>query len=62
MPSNCASSSLLNAAVRPVFGLRNSVVRMEPGRNVSRTGTTGRISVRRGRLAGARVTSSSRRA
>ena len=41
MPSNSANSSLLNDVVRLVLGLRNSVVRIEPGRNVSCTGTTG---------------------
>ena len=55
MPSSWASSSLLNDAVRPVFGLRNSVVRIEPGRNVSCSGTTGRDGFLEARQIGRRA-------
>src|ERR1700733_9998842 len=61
MPSSSPRSSRLNDTVRPVLGLRNSVVRIEPGRKVSCVGSAGRGAVTRGRLAGTRVTSASTR-
>ena len=42
IPSNCSNSPGLKEVVRPVFGSRKKVVRMEPGMIDSWTGTTGR--------------------